>query len=107
MCGIAGFTYHESGRTAERQVLAAMNAAITHRGPDSDGFHLEGATGIAMRRLAIIDVVSGRQPLCNEDGSVWIVFNGEIYNHPSLRAELEKRGHIFKTHSDTECIVHA
>ena len=107
MCGIAGYTYHDTGRSADRQVLAAMNAAITHRGPDSDGFHFDGPTGIAMRRLAIIDVASGRQPISNEDGSIWIVFNGEIYNHPALRAELKKRGHIFKTHSDTECIVHA
>jgi asparagine synthase (glutamine-hydrolysing) len=107
MCGIAGYTYHDSARPAERHVLAAMNAAITHRGPDSDGFHFDGATGIAMRRLAIIDVAAGRQPLSNEDGSVWIVFNGEIYNHPALRADLERRGHLFKTHSDTECIVHA
>ncbi len=107
MCGIAGYTYHDSGRSADRQVLAAMNAAITHRGPDSDGFHFDGPTGIAMRRLAIIDVASGRQPLSNEDGSLWIVFNGEIYNHPALRTDLEKRGHIFRTHSDTECIVHA
>jgi len=107
MCGIAGYTYHDTGRSADRQVLAAMNAAITHRGPDSDGFHFDGPTGIAMRRLAIIDVASGRQPISNEDGSIWIVFNGEIYNHPALRAELEKRGHIFKTHSDTESIVHA
>ena len=107
MCGIAGYTYHDTGRSADRQVLAAMNAAITHRGPDSDGFHFDGPTGIAMRRLAIIDVASGRQPISNEDGSIWIVFNGEIYNHPALRAELKQRGHIFKTHSDTECIVHA
>jgi asparagine synthase (glutamine-hydrolysing) len=107
MCGIAGYTYHDTGRSADRQVLAAMNAAITHRGPDSDGFHFDGPAGIAMRRLAIIDVASGRQPISNEDGSIWIVFNGEIYNHPALRADLEKRGHIFKTHSDTECIVHA
>ena len=107
MCGIAGYIYHDAARPAEQRILAAMNAAITHRGPDSDGFHLAGTVGIAMRRLAIIDVATGRQPLCNEDGSVWIVFNGEIYNHPALRAALEQRGHVFKTHSDTECIVHA
>ncbi len=84
-----------------------MNAAITHRGPDSDGFHFDRNAGIAMRRLAIIDVRGGDQPVSNEDGSVWIVFNGEIYNHPALRAELERRGHTFRTRSDTECIVHA
>lgn len=107
MCGISGILYHDDARPAERAVLAAMNAAITHRGPDSDGFHFDRNAGLAMRRLAIIDRAGGDQPLSNEDGSVWIVFNGEIYNHSALRADLEKRGHIFRTHSDTECIVHA
>jgi asparagine synthase (glutamine-hydrolysing) len=107
MCGISGFLYHDSARPAERAVLAAMNAAITHRGPDSDGFHFEGPVGLGMRRLAIIDRAGGDQPLSNEDASVWIVFNGEIYNHPALRSELLGLGHKFRTQSDTECIVHA
>ena len=107
MCGISGLIYHDPARPADRTVLAAMNAAITHRGPDSDGFHFDGPLGIAMRRLAIIDRAGGDQPLSNEDGRVWIVFNGEIYNHPALRAELLAHGHVFRTHSDTECIVHA
>ena len=84
-----------------------MNAAIVHRGPDSDGFHCDGPLGLAMRRLAIIDRVGGDQPLSNENGNVWIVFNGEIYNHPALRTELQGLGHTFRTQSDTECIVHA
>lgn len=107
MCGISGIVYHDPTHPAERPILAAMNAAITHRGPDSDGFHFDGPAGIAMRRLAIIDRAGGDQPLSNEDGRVWIVFNGEIYNHPALRAELLRHGHTFRTHSDTECIVHA
>ncbi len=107
MCGISGKLYFDTERPANREILAAMNGAITHRGPDSDGFHFDRNVGIAMRRLAIIDVGGGDQPVSNEDGSVWIVFNGEIYNHPALRAELERHGHTFRTHSDTECIVHA
>jgi len=107
MCGISGLLYHDPARPADRTVLAAMNAAIIHRGPDSDGFHCDGPLGIAMRRLAIIDRAGGDQPLSNEDGRIWIVFNGEIYNHEGLRRELVDRGHTFRTHSDTECIVHA
>jgi asparagine synthase (glutamine-hydrolysing) len=107
MCGISGYLYHDPARPAERPILAAMNAAITHRGPDSDGFHFDGPVGLAMRRLAIIDVRGGDQPLANETNTIWIVFNGEIYNHPALCAELLARGHQFRTHSDTECIVHA
>jgi asparagine synthase (glutamine-hydrolysing) len=83
-----------------------MNAAIRHRGPDSDGFYIRPQIGLAMRRLAIVDLQTGDQPLSNEDGTVWIVFNGEIYNYPTLRPDLEKRGHTFRTHSDTEAIVH-
>jgi len=74
-----------------------MNAAIMHRGPDSDGFHVAEGVGLAMRRLAIIDVKGGDQPISNEDDSIWIVYNGEIYNYPEMHAELEKRGHHFKT----------
>lgn len=112
MCGIAGFA------TARRDVdagtvLAAMAAAIAHRGPDDEGFfHAEAdhgawCIGLAHRRLAIIDLAAGHQPIGNEDGSVQIVFNGEIYNFQDLRAELEAAGHRFATHSDTETIVHA
>jgi len=83
-----------------------MCQAIVHRGPDDEGIYAQGAVGLGMRRLSIIDLSGGRQPICNEDGSVWIVFNGEIYNFPQLRAELESRGHRFSTHTDTEVIVH-
>jgi len=83
-----------------------MNAAIVHRGPDSDGFHVESGVGLAMRRLAIIDVSGGDQPITNEDGSLWIIFNGECYNYPAMRQELERRGHHLSTATDTECILH-
>jgi len=106
MCGISGLVFTDPERPIERAVLERMNAAIRHRGPDSDGFYVRPGIGLAMRRLAIVDLHTGDQPLSNEDGSVWIVFNGEIYNYPSLRPELEKRGHVFRTHSDTEAIVH-
>jgi asparagine synthase (glutamine-hydrolysing) len=84
-----------------------MNDAIRHRGPDDDGFYLKGPVGLGMRRLAIIDLKSGQQPIHNQDGSTWIVFNGEIYNYLELRQQLEKLGHTFYTNSDTEAIVHA
>ena len=106
MCGISGLVYRDPERPVEEAVLGRMNAAIRHRGPDSDGFYFRPGVGLAMRRLAIVDLATGDQPLSNEDGSVWIVFNGEIYNYPQLRPELEKRGHVFRTHSDTEAIVH-
>ena len=97
---------YSDNRPGDRNVLQKMNAAITHRGPDSDGFYVAEGIGLAMRRLAIIDVKGGDQPISNEDDSIWIVYNGEIYNYPEMRAELEKRGHHFKTQSDTECVVH-
>lgn len=105
MCGIVGFV-NNAARAADREVLGAMNAAIVHRGPDDDGFYLHENVGLAMRRLAIIDLASGKQPMHNEDRSKWIVFNGEIYNYRELREDLEQRGHRFYTHSDTEAIVH-
>jgi asparagine synthase (glutamine-hydrolysing) len=83
-----------------------MCRAITHRGPDDEGFHFEPGVGLGMRRLSIIDLDSGRQPVSNEDGSVWVVFNGEIYNFKELRRDLQGRGHVFSTRSDTETIVH-
>ncbi len=85
-----------------------MSNSITHRGPNSDGFFLEdGRVGLGMRRLSIIDVEGGTQPIANEDETVWIVFNREIYNYRELRTELESKGHRFRTRSDTETIVHA
>lgn len=105
MCGITGFVYRD-GRAVERSVLEAMNLAIEHRGPDDDGFYVHENVGLAMRRLAIIDLASGKQPIHNADRTKWIVFNGEIYNYQELRKDLEERGHKFYTKSDTEAIIH-
>ena len=83
-----------------------MNDRIVHRGPDDAGSYVAGGTALAMRRLSIIDLQSGHQPISNEDGTVWIVYNGEIYNHADLRTQLASKGHVYRTHSDTETIVH-
>jgi asparagine synthase (glutamine-hydrolysing) len=107
MCGICGATFFEQERNVPEMEIRAMCDAITHRGPDDEGIFTHGNFGIGMRRLSIIDLVTGRQPISNEDGSIWIVFNGEIYNHQELRDELQKKGHKFQTKSDTEAIVHA
>jgi asparagine synthase (glutamine-hydrolysing) len=106
MCGICGIFYPDRTRRVDRATLASMNRQITHRGPDDEGFLVDGNVGIAMRRLSIIDVKSGHQPLSNETGDVWIVYNGEVYNHQDSRNEMEARGHRYRTHSDTESIVH-
>ncbi|HKA94249.1 MAG TPA: asparagine synthase (glutamine-hydrolyzing), partial [Acidimicrobiia bacterium] len=103
MCGIAGFL---TAQPADPDLLARMCEVIGHRGPDDDGFLVEGGLGLGMRRLAIIDLDSGRQPIWNEDETIAVVFNGEIYNHRQLRAELEAAGHRFRTRTDTECLVH-
>ena len=105
MCGIVGFVSKISS-SMDRSVLDRMNAAIAHRGPDDDGFYVKDGVALGMRRLAIIDVASGQQPIHNSDKTKWIVFNGEIYNYQELRKDLEKRGHRFYTNSDTEAIVH-
>src|SRR5690606_19897130 len=104
MCGIVGTVNVRDA--VDRRVLEAMNRAITHRGPDDDGFYINETAGLAMRRLAIIDLAHGKQPIRNADGTKWIVFNGEIYNYQELREVLEERGHKFYTNSDTEAIVH-
>ena len=106
MCGIAGIYSLGSAAPARQAELAAMIGAIAHRGPDGDGFLCEDAIGLAHARLSIIDIAGGRQPIHNEDESVWVVFNGEIFNYIELRAELEQAGHRFYTQSDTEVIVH-
>jgi asparagine synthase (glutamine-hydrolysing) len=106
MCGICGILYPGASQNVDRSILATMNRQITHRGPDDDGFFVEGNVGLAMRRLSIIDIKTGHQPIANEDESLWIIFNGEIYNHTELRAELEPLGHRYRTRSDTETIVH-
>jgi asparagine synthase (glutamine-hydrolysing) len=106
MCGILGIINLDRARPADEQTARAMAAALRHRGPDDEGFYFKGQVALGMRRLAIIDLAGGHQPISNEDGSVWVVFNGEIYNFQALRAELEARGHRFRTHSDTEVLVH-
>jgi asparagine synthase (glutamine-hydrolysing) len=107
MCGICGAFFPDSTRQVQREALAQMAQSIAHRGPDDEGFFIDGNVGLAMRRLSIIDVKTGHQPLSNETGDVSIVFNGEIYNHAQLRTELESKGHQYRTRSDTETIVHA
>jgi len=106
MCGILGIINLERGRPADERAAREMAAAQAHRGPDDEGFYFNGPVALGMRRLAIIDLPGGHQPMANEDGSVWVVFNGEIYNFAELRAELLERGHQFRTHSDTEVLVH-
>jgi len=106
MCGILGIINLERGRPADERAAREMAAAQVHRGPDDEGFYFNGPVALGMRRLAIIDLPGGHQPMANEDGSVWVVFNGEIYNFAELRAELLERGHQFRTHSDTEVLVH-
>ena len=106
MCGICGIFFSDRDWHVKGEVLAGMNRRIVHRGPDDEGFFVEENVGLAMRRLSIIDVKSGHQPLANENHDVWIVFNGEIYNHAELRAGLEAKGHSYRTRSDTETIVH-
>jgi len=105
MCGICGLS-PAGGQRGDLELLRQMNAALIHRGPDGEGFYTDAGVGLAMRRLAIIDIEGGDQPMANEDESLWIVFNGEIYNFLPLRAELERGGHRFRTRSDTECILH-
>ena len=105
MCGITGVMQFKGARV-EPETLRQMCAAMVHRGPDDEGIYTTGAIGIGMRRLSIVDLATGHQPLSNEDGTVWIVFNGEIYNHAALREKLQALGHRYTTQSDTETIVH-
>ncbi|NOX35787.1 MAG: amidotransferase 1, exosortase A system-associated [Deltaproteobacteria bacterium] len=112
MCGITGIFYKDDKRV-DPDLLKRMTNSLIHRGPDEEGFYVndgagcQGNVGLGHRRLSIIDLASGQQPLCNEDSTIWIAFNGEIYNFQSLKKDLEKAGHVFKTNSDTETIVHA
>jgi asparagine synthase (glutamine-hydrolysing) len=105
MCGICGIARADTA-PVQKDLLERMNAGMVHRGPDGEGYHTAPGIGLAMRRLAIIDLNTGDQPITNEDRSLWIVFNGEIYNFPDLRKELEARGHRFQTRTDTECVLH-
>ena len=104
MCGIAGYILREG--LAQEDVVRRMCARIRHRGPDEEGYHLDGPCALGMRRLSIIDLATGHQPISNEDGRIWVVFNGEIYNYRELRNWLAARGHRFATGSDTEALVH-
>jgi asparagine synthase (glutamine-hydrolysing) len=107
MCGIVGLYHWPHDAKAIGARLIAMCRTILHRGPDDEGTFVDGRVGLGMRRLSIIDVAGGHQPIHNEDGSITLVFNGEIYNYRALRADLETRGHRFRTKSDTETVVHA
>src|SRR5216110_2960125 len=106
MCGIAGIVYRDRNRPVTESLLRQMCSAIRHRGPDDEGRYVCGAVGLGMRRLSIIDLDGGRQPIFNEDGSKVIVFNGEIYNYRELRRGLIARGHVIRSHSDTETVLH-
>src|SRR5436305_11600098 len=106
MCGICGLASLDGASSPDPAVLASMNETLVHRGPDSEGSLVDGPAGLAMRRLSIIDLPGGDQPIANEDGSVHVVLNGEIYNYAELRERLVRGGHSFATRSDTEVLVH-
>src|SRR5215210_9164495 len=106
MCGIAGQFNYARHEPVDSDVIRRMTDSIAHRGPDDEGFYVRGAVGLGFRRLSIIDLAGGHQPMSDPEEMVWVIFNGEIYNFKELRAELEKRGHLFRTNSDTEVIVH-
>src|SRR5678809_1679573 len=106
MCGICGqfnFVRHEP---VDPNLIRRMARTMVHRGPDDEGYLFEGALGLGFRRLSIIELSGGHQPMSDAENTVWVVFNGEIYNYPELRSQLEGRGHTFRTRSDTEVIVH-
>ena len=106
MCGICG-KYNFADRAAvARRELERMTGSIRHRGPDDEGYHLDGPLGFGFRRLSIIDLEGGHQPMSDQQETTWVVFNGEIYNFKELRTELEGFGHVFRTQCDTEVIVH-
>ena len=107
MCGIAGIVASEGLHRDDRERIAGMRDVLVHRGPDESGTHGDDQAILAHRRLSIVDLASGQQPLANEDGSIWVSYNGEIYNHGEVRRELEAAGHLYRTKSDTETIVHA
>src|SRR5258708_8660993 len=106
MCGIAGIAYRERGRSGPEPLVRRMCAALKHRGPDDEGVWVAGGGGLGMRRLSIIDLAGSQQPIFNEDHTKAIVFNGEIYNYQELRRGLVARGHVLRTHGDTETVLH-
>jgi asparagine synthase (glutamine-hydrolysing) len=106
MCGIAGRLNQRESEPPSEELLRQMLGMLRHRGPDEFGLYLDDQVALGSARLSIVDLAGGQQPISNEDGTLWIVYNGEVFNHPELRAELEGRGHVFSTHTDTEVIVH-
>jgi asparagine synthase (glutamine-hydrolysing) len=106
MCGITGIFEHQGRTVVREEVVHRMNQTIVHRGPDDEGIYTAPGIGLGFRRLSIIDLAGGHQPISNEDGSLWVMLNGEIYNYKELRHNLEQKGHRFASHSDTESIVH-
>src|SRR5947209_11266331 len=106
MCGIAGQFNFQRREPVEHETIVRMARSIAHRGPDDEGFFIAGPVGLGFRRLSIIDLASGHQPMADAEETVWLIFNGEIYNYRELRRELQSKGHRFKTNSDTEVIVH-
>src|ERR1700687_1231690 len=106
MCGICGQFNFQRNEPVESEMIRGMARTMVQRGPDDEGSFFSGALGLGFRRLSIIDLAGGHQPMSDAEETVWVVFNGEIYNYKELRAELEQRGHHFRTRSDTEVIVH-
>ena len=106
MCGICGQFNFGSSAPVRRADLEVMTKSITHRGPDDEGFFIDGPLGFGFRRLSIIDLSGGHQPMADQEETVWVIFNGEIYNFPELKRELQSHGHVFRTNSDTEVIIH-
>jgi len=106
MCGIAGLWSAPGVQPPHVDEIATMVRALHHRGPDGHGVHVDGPIGLGHARLSIIDLAGGAQPLANEDDTVWVVLNGEIFNYVELRAQLQRRGHCLRTQSDTEVLVH-
>jgi asparagine synthase (glutamine-hydrolysing) len=106
MCGIFGVISGNPDKVLDQAVLNYMGQVLRHRGPDDEGYYVDDHAKLGMRRLSIIDIVTGQQPISNEDKTLWLVFNGEIYNYQELRARLESKGHVFVTESDTEVIIH-
>lgn len=107
MCGICGYIHFDKSKKPSEDILKSMMSTLAKRGPDDEGIYLKSNAALGHRRLSIIDLKTGHQPILNEDGSIAIVYNGEIYNFPELKRELSEKGHVFRTHSDTEVIVHA
>lgn len=106
MCGICGMVSYQPERPADKFTLQRMNQSLHHHGPDDEGYYQDSQAALAMRRLSIIDLHTGQQPISNERGDVWVVYNGGVYNFRSVRANLDGRGHIFKTQTDIKIIVH-